>query len=78
VTKKMKSQADILSVPTASPAAAITILVHRPGGVTSTVQGQDISYQVVANGTLLIVGPTGKPSFAFSPSQWLSVGTPPV
>jgi hypothetical protein len=66
------------SVSAPAPAALVTILVYRPGGALATVQGQDISYEVVANGTLVIVGPTGTPSFAFGPSQWLTIGTPPV
>jgi hypothetical protein len=42
-----------------------------------TVSGNNISFEVVADGCLIITG-NGTPWLAFSAGEWLTVGNPPV
>lgn len=76
--RQTKSEKTTALVVTTTSTAGVTLIVHRPGGVPNTVTGPDISFEVVANGTLVIVGANGKATLAFSPGQWLTVGVPPV
>ena len=77
-TRKTTPKATESKGPPSLGMKAVTLTIHRPNGVVTTVQGMDLSVTVVANGALLVVGSNGRSYTAFSAGQWLTVGTPPV